>query len=102
VWKAPVIFALKGAQLTEFLEDKTEVLAQTLSTNDKKMKVPNPKFSTYIGKQQHVLNFLVSSLSKENVITMASSQSRARVINTHMTLSTTWKGNLTIAQYVGK
>jgi hypothetical protein len=38
----------------------------------------------------------------ENLVTMASSQSRAHVINTHMALSTTWKGSLTIAQYVGK
>jgi hypothetical protein len=33
---------------------------------------------------------------------MSSSQSRARVINTRMTLSTTRKGNFSVAQYVGK
>jgi hypothetical protein len=33
---------------------------------------------------------------------MASLQSRAHAINTCMALSTTKKGNLTIAQYVGK
>jgi hypothetical protein len=65
-----------------------------------------------------VLNFLLSSLSKEmleyvvaysspeevweNLVAMASSQSRAHVINTRMALSTTRKGSLTIAQYVGK
>jgi hypothetical protein len=61
------------------------------------------EFTTYVAKQQQVLNFLLSSLSKEmleyvavyatpeevweNLVTMASSQSRAHVINTlHDTL----------------
>jgi hypothetical protein len=52
VWKAPVISALKGAQLSEFLEGKAEAPAQTLSTDDKKTKVPNPEFTTYVAKQQ--------------------------------------------------
>jgi hypothetical protein len=38
----------------------------------------------------------------ENLVTMSSSQSRGRVINTRMALSTTRKGNLSVAQYVGK
>jgi hypothetical protein len=38
----------------------------------------------------------------ENMISMDTSQSRARVINTRMALSTTRKGNLRVAPYVGK
>jgi hypothetical protein len=65
-----------------------------------------------------VLNFLLSSLSKEmldyvvaytnpqevweTLVSMASSQSRAGVINMRMALSTTRKGSLMIPQYVGK
>jgi hypothetical protein len=51
VWKALVISVLKGAQLSEFLEGKAEAPAQILSTNDKKTKVPNPEFATYVTKQ---------------------------------------------------
>jgi hypothetical protein len=89
----------------------------TLIADDKKTKVPNPEFAIFVAKQ-HVLNFLFSSLSKEmlervascstphevweNLVTMSSSQSHARVINTRMTLSTTRKGNLSVAQYIDK
>jgi hypothetical protein len=61
VWKALVIFCVKRAQLSEFLEGKVEAPAQTLSTDDKKMKVSNTEFAIYVAKQQHVLNFLLSS-----------------------------------------
>jgi hypothetical protein len=56
---------LKGAQLSEFLEGKAVVLEQTLVSDDKKMKMPNPEFAIFIAKQQQMLNFLLSSLSKE-------------------------------------
>jgi hypothetical protein len=110
--------ALKGAHLSEFLYGKIEVPEQTLVADDKKTQMPNPKFAIYIAKQQQVLNFLFSSLSKdmlelvaaystpeevwENLMTMASSQSQAHVVNTRMAHSTTRKGTHTIAQYVGK
>jgi hypothetical protein len=57
--------ALKGAQLSEFLEGKAVVLEQTLVSDDKKMKMSNPEFAIFIAKQQQMLNFLLSSLSKE-------------------------------------
>jgi hypothetical protein len=38
----------------------------------------------------------------ENLMIMVSSQSRARVMNMRMALSTTRKGTLTAAQYMGK
>jgi hypothetical protein len=56
---------LKGAQLSEFLEGKAVVLEQTLVSDDKKMKMSNPEFAIFIAKQQQMLNFLLSSLSKE-------------------------------------
>jgi hypothetical protein len=57
--------ALKGAHLSEFLYGKIEVPEQTLVADDKKTQMPNPKFAIYIAKQQQVLNFLFSSLSKD-------------------------------------
>jgi hypothetical protein len=125
VCKALVTSALKGAQLSEFLYSKMVTPAETLLGNNKKTEVPNPELAIFIAKQQQVLNFLLNSLSKEmleyvaayttphevwdSVISMAATQSRAHVINTRMALSTTRmalsttrKGNIPIAQYVGK
>jgi hypothetical protein len=36
-----------------------------LASDDKKVKMPNPKSTIFIAEQQQVLNFLLSSLSKE-------------------------------------
>jgi hypothetical protein len=118
VCKALVMPALKGAQLSEFLYSKMVTPTETLLGNNKKTEVPNLELTIFIAKQQQVLNFLLNSLSKEmleyvaayttphevwdTVISMAATQSRARVINTRMALSTTRKGNIPIAQYVGK
>jgi hypothetical protein len=117
IWKALVLSALKGAQISEFLFGTTEAPAEYLAGDDKKKKMPNLEFAGYIARQQQVLNFLLSSLSKKmlkyvatyttpqevwgNLVAMTS-QSHARVVNTCMVLSTTRKGNLTVSQYVGK
>jgi hypothetical protein len=116
VWKALVLSVLKGSQHSEFLED-TVAPVETLITDDKKTKTPNPEFTVYVAKQQQVLNFLLTSLSKDmleyvaayttpqevwgKLVSMASPQSQARVINTRMSLSTSRKGNQIVAQYVG-
>jgi hypothetical protein len=117
VWKVLVLSALKGAQLSELLED-TAAPVETHIADDKKTKTPNPEFAVYVAKQQQVLNFLLTSLSKYmleyvgayttpqevwgNIVSMASSQSQERVINTQMALSTSRKGNQMVAQYVSK
>jgi hypothetical protein len=57
---------LKGTQLYEFLDSEVEAPAQYIVVADnKKTKMPNPKFAIYFAKQNQVLNFLLSSLSKE-------------------------------------
>jgi hypothetical protein len=63
--RALVVSALKGAQLSEILEGKVVAPKQTLASDDKKVKMPNPKSAIFITEQQQVLNFLLSSLSKE-------------------------------------
>jgi hypothetical protein len=94
-----------------------EAPVETLALDDKK-KMSNPEFTVFVSKQQQVLNFLLSSLSKEileyvaeypthgkvwkNMLATVSTQSRAHVINMHMAQSTSRKGNLSIAQYVAK
>jgi hypothetical protein len=42
VWKALVMFALKGAHLSDFLQGKAEISAQNLVIDDKK-KMHNPE-----------------------------------------------------------
>jgi hypothetical protein len=66
VWKVLVLSALKGAQLAKFMEDMATHM-ETLITDDKKTKMPNPEFTIYAAKEQQVLNFLLSSLSNEHV-----------------------------------
>jgi hypothetical protein len=39
LWKALVVFEIKGAQLSEFLEGKVEVPPQTVFSDDKKIGV---------------------------------------------------------------
>jgi hypothetical protein len=41
VWKALVLSALRGAQLSKFLEGEVEAPAKILSTDDKKVKASN-------------------------------------------------------------
>jgi hypothetical protein len=61
-----VLTALHGAQLGDFLDDEIKAPAERLSgANDKKMKMPNPEFVVYVTKQNLLLNYLLSSLSRE-------------------------------------
>jgi hypothetical protein len=64
VRKALVMSALKGAQLSEFIEGKAEAPVETLASDDKK-KTSNPEFVIFVAKQLQVLSLLLSSLSKE-------------------------------------
>jgi hypothetical protein len=68
--------------------------------------------------EQQVLGFLLLSMTKEVMAQVAScstsrevwtlleqtyvSRSKARVVNTRMTLATTQKGNMSISEYIGK
>jgi hypothetical protein len=70
------------------------------------------------GTDQHVLSYLLASLSKEilqqvalcttaaaawkEIQSMFASQTRVRTVNTQLALGTTRKGNLTVAEYFGK
>jgi hypothetical protein len=66
VWKALVMSALRGAQLHQFLDGKTEFPEKELTLEDKKMKIPNPDYVRVAAKEQQVLNYLLSSLSRDS------------------------------------
>jgi hypothetical protein len=114
-WKSQVISAIKGAKLARFLESDVEAPPKFLPLRkDAKADEPpvyNPEYEDWVAKDQQVLNYLLSNLSKEilgqvsHAVTAAgawaaiqatfASQSRARIISTRMALATTSKGTST-------
>jgi hypothetical protein len=120
VWKAQVVAALRGAQLYGFLDGTSikpaeQIKAKVSSTEE---DVPNPAFMVWKAQEQQVLSYLLSSVSRDILVQIAAlptaaavwkhletsfaSHSRARVINTRMTLTTTQKGSSSAAEYVSK
>jgi hypothetical protein len=87
LWRALVVFALKGAQLSEFHNGDVVAPAVTLIADDKKTKVPNPEFAIFVTKQQQVLNFPFSSLSKEMLELVASCSTPHEVWENLVTMS---------------
>jgi hypothetical protein len=124
LWKAQVLTALRGAQLVGFLDgtntaptEKLSVKAQKGTDGDSE-EVPNPDYETWKAQEQHVLSYLLYSMSCDVLIqvvvlptasdvwkhieTSYASHSQARVINIHMALATTQKGSMTAVEYVSK
>jgi hypothetical protein len=116
-----LLAAIRGARLEGFLIGKTEAPAAEIVSKDndgKTIKTPNPAHESWLAQDQQVLSFLLSSLSKEilssaaskstaalawkEIEGMFSSQTRARVVNTRMTLANTKKGNTSTVEYFAK
>jgi hypothetical protein len=68
-WKAQVLSALRGAQLVDWLEANAEPPAKLLPKknpdDDKELPVENPEYAVWIAKDQTVLSYLLTNLSKE-------------------------------------
>lgn len=91
------MLALRGAQVAHFINPDAPFPAKE------------------VAKDQHVLNYLLSSISREILVQVATcttaakilkaiqdmftSQSRGHVINTRMALATAQKGSSTIAEF---
>jgi hypothetical protein len=79
VWKTLVVHALRGACVLELVEGSEEAPVKLLETEDinkKKVTVPNPKYTTWITRDQQVLRWLLSALSLDvlgHIIGMESS-----------------------------
>ena len=109
---------IHGAQLIGYIDGSIQAPAAEIDDEKEKKKVPNPVHAQWLIQDRQVFSYLVSSLSREvlnQVATctyaaqlwkapedMYASQTRARVVNTWIALATTQKGNMTIAEYVGK
>jgi hypothetical protein len=125
VWKAQVLAVLWGAQLVGFLDGTNQAPAEKIkikmakeATEEKIEDVPNPAYAAWKAQEQQVLSYLLTSISRDILIQVAAlayavevwkhietsftSQSCARVINTHMTLATTQKGSSSAVEYISK
>jgi hypothetical protein len=73
MWSLQVLSAIRDAQLAKFIEPSAKPPEMYLTPaakpdgtiDDKKPPVRNPDFDKWIAKDQTVLNFLLTSLSKE-------------------------------------
>jgi cell fate (sporulation/competence/biofilm development) regulator YlbF (YheA/YmcA/DUF963 family) len=117
MWKAQVLSAINGAQMAHTIDPNFVTPPKEIvkSTEKPMEKIPNPEYVTWFAKDQQVLNYILSSLSREvmsQVTTtttaagswmaiegMFAAQSRAHVINTRMALATTQKGTSTVTEY---
>ncbi|XP_066385230.1 uncharacterized protein [Miscanthus floridulus] len=119
MWKLQVSSALKGAQLFSFIGPNSNPPSPFLEakSDDKKGDMEaNPDYESWVAKDQTVLSFLLTSLSKEiseqvptTVVTakqawdaieaMFASQSRARIISTRMALANASKGTSSISEF---
>ena len=125
MWHATVSSALKGARLGGYILSTAEpppaLLDATSGTTADGKKIdpqPNPAYEKWVAEDQIVLSYLFSSLTKEifgQVATASTakelwaaiqelhaSQSRARIMSTHMALATATKGASSVAEFFVK
>ncbi|WVZ64382.1 hypothetical protein U9M48_013903 [Paspalum notatum var. saurae] len=120
LWRLQVLPALRGAQMADLVDSKVAPPEAVINVKqgDKTIQEPNPEYTQWVVRDQQVFSYLMSTLSKEamaQVATMTtsaqvwkvledtySSQTRARAVNTRIALATTKKGNMSMAEYVGK
>ncbi|XP_073360436.1 uncharacterized protein [Aegilops tauschii subsp. strangulata] len=120
LWKAIVLPQIKGAQMEHHLDARSPPSPATLTiTKDgKEEQVVNFARSLWYAQQQQLQGFLMGSLSREilaQVVTlptpaevwqaihaMFAAQSQAQAINTRIELTNLQKGNMTMAEYLGK
>jgi hypothetical protein len=111
---------IRAAQLEGFLTATDKMPAKTVraKTGDTITETPNPEYTRWVTKDQALLGYLFSSLTREvlmSVIThstsvevwsvladMFGSHTHAQSVNTRIALATTKKGSSTIAEYYSK
>jgi hypothetical protein len=121
MWKAQILAAVRALRLEGHLTGASPAPAVEEDGKDstgKDVKVPNPLYEEWFARDQQVLSLVLGSLARDVLAQVAaqdtttnlwsaieemySSQNRAKVVNTRLSLATTQKGNQSIAEYVGK
>jgi hypothetical protein len=98
--------------------EKVQTAKKFGKREDEAEETSNPAFDLWKAQEQHVLSYLLTSVSRDVLVQIVAlpstvnvwkhiesafaSQSRARVINTPLALTTTQKGSLTVAEYISK
>lgn len=120
LWKAQILPTMRGALMMGYLDGTTRAPPKEIEAkqDEKIVKIPNQDYIQWMAKDQQILGYLLASLSREILVHVAdkktaaelwqtieamfSSQTRARSINTRIALATTPKGNMSVAEYIGK
>ena len=124
IWKAQIKAAVRGARLLGHLTGDTKAPEADLTIksgdgkDNKDEKVVNPAYEAWEAADQQVLSFILSALSKDVLIQVATSntahqasqviedmfasQTRARAINLRLALSTSHKGSMSCTEYFAK
>ena len=120
LWKAQVSAAVRGARLQGYLTGAVKAPDAKISvtTDGKTVTKPNPTFEDWEANDQLVLGYILSSLSRDVLIQVATSKmaaeawraieelysnrTRARAVNTRLALTNTKKGTRKIAEYIAK
>jgi hypothetical protein len=120
LWRAQVLPAIRAAQFEGFL-DGSEIEPPkklTVEKDSKKMEVANPDYVTWHVRDQYVLTYLVTSLSREVLAGIPScstaaglwtaitrsfaSQSRSRILHLRTQIGNTRKGDMSMTMYFSK
>jgi hypothetical protein len=121
LWRAQVMLAIRAAQFEGLLTGNDSAPNKHLvviNPDKSTSSTPNPAYTSWVARDQAVLGYLLSSLTRETLLhvsrcTMASqawgtlaklysSQTRARSVNTRIALATTKKNQLSVFDYYTK
>jgi hypothetical protein len=120
LWSAQILPPIRSAQLYNLLIGKEKMPAETVSvtTNGAPMDTPNPEYINWVTRDQALLGYILSSLTREvlmgvmtamtsadvwsSLAAMYGSCTRARSVNTRIALATTKKGTAKMAEFYSK
>jgi hypothetical protein len=120
LWRAQILPPIRAVQLDGLLTGADETPAKTIQvkTGDTTTEQPNPEYARWVSRDQALLGYLLSSLTREvlmGVTTlntsaevwsslegMFSTRTRARSVNTRIALATTRKAASTMAEFYSK
>jgi hypothetical protein len=120
LWKLQVLPAIRGALMEGFLDGSNAAPSKEIDVKhgDKTVKEVNPEYASWVARDQQVLSYLLSNMTRDVMAQVAmakiaaelwtaveeiySFQSRVRSVNTRIALATTKKGNSTASEYLAK
>nr|CAB3466054.1 unnamed protein product [Digitaria exilis] len=107
LWQAQVMPAIRGAQLESHLDIKAVVPAKEIAVQvgGKAVKQANPEFVSWVAKDQQVLSYLLTSMTREVMAQVATHKTAATLwaaVEVIFSSQTKARGNLTMAEYIAK